>query len=105
MGQMWIYAYNQPNKMWDWWRLTGYPKIVKVTTPAEAELVSGPYWVQPVPRTSTNVLSFPRRASLPQPNELNNANYNATRDALLGPVYGTTYNQTTGRIYWDVQGL
>ncbi|WP_304708186.1 SusD/RagB family nutrient-binding outer membrane lipoprotein [uncultured Rikenella sp.] len=105
VGQMWIYAYNQPNKMWDWWRLTGYPKIVKVTTPADAAQVSGPYWVQPVPRTSTNVLSFPRRASLPQPNELNNANYNAARDALLGPVYGTTYNQTTGRIYWDVQGL
>ncbi|WP_281671830.1 SusD/RagB family nutrient-binding outer membrane lipoprotein [Rikenella microfusus] len=104
VGQMWIYAYNQANKMWDWWRKTGYPKIVSVKTPAERP--SGLYWVDPTPRTSTNTLSFPRRASLPQPNELNNANYNETRNKLLEiPGYGSTYDQTTGAIYWDVIGV
>lgn len=104
VGQAWIYFYNQPQKMWDWWRKTGYPKIVEVTSPATRP--SGLYWVKPSMRTSGDPLEFPRRGSLPQPNTMNNTNYNATRDQLIQqPNYGTIYNETTGRIYWDQQGL
>lgn len=104
VGQMWIYAYNQANKMWDWWRVTGYPKIVEVATPADRP--TGLYWVKPSTRTAGNPLEFPRRASLPQPNVLNNLNYNAARETLMNqPNYGSIYDQATGRIYWDVQGL
>ena len=104
VGQMWIYAYNQPIKMWDWWRVTGLPHIVEVPTPADRP--TGLYWVEPWARTSDEKLEFPRRGSLPQPEPLNNNNYNAARDELMTqPNYGATYGTTTGRIYWDVQGL
>ena len=104
VGQMWIYAYNQPIKMWDWWRKTGYPKIVDV--PAPANRPAGLYWMQPYKESTNEALTWPRRGSLPQPQAANNVNYNAARDELLTqPNYGSIYNETTGRIYWDTQGL
>ncbi|HIW10082.1 MAG TPA: SusD/RagB family nutrient-binding outer membrane lipoprotein [Candidatus Rikenella faecigallinarum] len=104
VGQAWIYFYNQPQKMWDWWRKTGYPEIKESTSPATRP--TGLYWVKPSMRTSGNPLEFPRRGSLPQPNTMNNINYNAARDELMTqPNYGSIYNETTGRIYWDTQGL
>lgn len=103
-GQMWIYCYKQPAKMWDWWRKTGYPEIKEVTSPANRP--SGLYWVKPTAQGDGNQLEWPRRAALPQPEAINNANYNAAREVLLGtPNYGSTYNENTGRIYWDKQGL
>ena len=104
VGQMWIYSYRQPQKMWDWWRLTGYPEIVDVNSPAERP--TGLYWMQPSTEADGTVLTWPRRGALPQPEAANNANYNAARDALLEIAnYGTMYNETTGRIFWDTQGL
>ena len=104
VGQMWIYSYRQPQKMWDWWRLTGYPKVVDVNTPADRP--TGLYWVQPSTEADGTVLTWPRRGALPQPEAANNANYNAARDELLKiSGYGSTYNETTGRIFWDKQGL
>ena len=104
VGQMWIYAYNQPTKMWDWWRITGYPKLKTVKTPADRP--SGLYWVNPTARDNGEALSFPRRASLPQPQAANNQNYEAARQLLLQqPMYGSMYNETTGRIFWDTEGL
>ncbi|WP_283390925.1 SusD/RagB family nutrient-binding outer membrane lipoprotein [Millionella massiliensis] len=104
VGQMWIYSYRQPQKMWDWWRLTGYPEIVDVNTPAERP--TGLYWMQPSTEADGTVLTWPRRGALPQPEAANNTNYNAARDALLNIAnYGTMYNETTGRIFWDTQGL
>lgn len=104
VGQMWIYAYKQPIKMWDWWRVTGYPKIVTVDTPADRP--NGLYWVRPYTESSEEPLEWPRRGNLPSAEAANNANWNAIRDELLKqPNYGATYNQTTGRIYWDRQGL
>ena len=104
VGQMWIYSYRQPQKMWDWWRLTGYPEIVDVNSPAERP--TGLYWMQPSTEADGTVLTWPRRGALPQPEAANNTNYNAARDALLKIAnYGTMYNETTGRIFWDTQGL
>lgn len=104
VGQMWIYSYKQPIKMWDWWRLTGYPKIVDVATPATRP--NGLYWVRPYTETSDEKLEWPRRANLPSAQAANNKNWNAIRDELLAqPNYGSTYDQTTGRIFWDAQGL
>ncbi|MDE5945265.1 MAG: SusD/RagB family nutrient-binding outer membrane lipoprotein [Rikenella sp.] len=104
VGQMWIYAYNQPIKMWDWWRITGYPKIVEVNSPDERP--TGLYWVKPATKAAGDPLSFPRRGALPQPQTINSDNYNAVREELKTtyPEYGV-YDATTGRIYWDVQGL
>lgn len=104
VGQMWIYSYKQPIKMWDWWRVTGYPKIVDVATPADRP--NGLYWVRPYTETSNEQLEWPRRGNLPSAEAANNDNWNAIRDELLTqPNYGATYNQTTGRIFWDKQGL
>ena len=104
VGQMWIYAYNQPIKMWDWWRITGYPHIVEVATPADRP--TGLYWMKPATKSSGDPLDFPRRGALPQPQTINSDNYNAVREELRTtfPNYGY-YDVTTGRIYWDVQGL
>lgn len=103
-GQMWIYCYRSPAKMWDWWRKTGYPKIVEVDLPTDRP--GGLYWVTPYDNESGQLLEWPRRGALPQPEIANNANYNETRDMLLTlPNYGSTYNQNTGRIFWDKQGL
>lgn len=104
VGQMWIYAYKQPVKMWDWWRITGYPKIITVATPADRP--NGLYWVRPYTESSGDALDWPRRCNLPSTEAANNDNWNAIRDELLlQPNYGATYNQTTGRIFWDKQGL
>ena len=107
VGQMWIYSYLDPVKMWDWWRVTGYPKIVEVETPADRPTDRLPYWVEPHANADyEKVLEFPRRSALPQPEAANNANYNAARDELMKQAnYGTTYNDNSGRIYWDTQGL
>ncbi|WP_071135066.1 SusD/RagB family nutrient-binding outer membrane lipoprotein [Millionella massiliensis] len=107
VGQMWIYSYLDPVKMWDWWRVTGYPKIVEVETPADRPTDRLPYWVAPHANADyETVLEFPRRSALPQPEAANNANYNAARDELMKQAnYGTTYNDNSGRIYWDTQGL
>ena len=107
VGQMWIYSYLDPVKMWDWWRITGYPKIVEVETPADRPTDRLPYWVAPHANADyETVLEFPRRSALPQPEAANNANYNAARDELMKQAnYGTTYNDNSGRIYWDTQGL
>ena len=107
VGQMWIYSYLDPVKMWDWWRVTGYPKIVEVETPADRPTDRLPYWVEPHANADyEKVLEFPRRSALPQPEAANNKNYNAARDELMKQAnYGTTYNDNSGRIYWDTQGL
>ena len=107
VGQMWIYAYMNPTKMWDWWRLTGYPEIIPVETPADRPNNRLPYWVEPHANADKDqILEWPRRVALPQPEAANNTNYNNARNELLKqPNYGTEYNQNTGRIYWDTQGL
>ncbi len=107
VGQMWIYAYKQPIKMWDWWRLTGYPEIKDVATPADRDQLLGQlYWVRPYKANTTEALELPRRASLPTPVAANSGNWNAIRNVLLDQQnYGETYNETIGRIFWDLQGL
>lgn len=107
VGQMWIYAYMNPPPMWDWWRITGYPKIVDVETPADRPTDRLPYWVKPYAQgDETKELYFPRRVALPQPEAANNTNYNNARNELLKEAnYGTEYGQNIGRIYWDTQGL
>ena len=105
VGQMWIYGYPDPVKVWDWWRLTGYPTITEVETPADRPTDRLPYWVAPHPSDDhEKLLEWPRRSSLPQPDVANNNNYNATRDQLLkDPNYGTIYGDNSGRIYWDTE--
>ena len=107
VGQMWIYAYMNPTKMWDWWRITGYPKIIDVDLPSNRPTDRLPYWVTPYAQgDKTKQLYFPRRGALPQPEAANNTNYNNARNELLKQAnYGSTYDENTGRIYWDTQGL
>ena len=107
VGQMWIYSYMNPTKMWDWWRITGYPTIKHIESPADRPTDRLPYWMEPHANADNEkVLQFPRRGALPQPEPANNANYNAARDELMKQAnYGSTYNDNTGRIYWDTQGL
>lgn len=107
VGQMWIYSYMNPTRMWDWWRKTGYPTIKHVATPADRPTDRLPYWMEPrAEANEENVLEFPRRGALPGPKAANNANYNAARNELLKlPNYGSNYNDNVGRIFWDTQGL
>lgn len=103
-AQMWVYCYNQPIKMWNWWRMTGYPKMVQVNSLAEEPGI--PYLAKPYTRTAQEPLQYPRRCRLPQPNTMNNDNYNVMKTELVNlPNYGATIEETVGRIYWDVNGL
>ena len=107
VGQMWIYGYTDPVKVWDWWRITGYPTIKHIESPADRPTDRLPYWMEPhASDDNETILEWPRRASLPQPDAANNDNYNATRNELMKqPNYGTAYGDNSGRIYWDTQGL
>ena len=107
VGQMWICGYTDPVQVWNWWRITGYPTIKHIESQADWPTDSLPYWMEPHANDDmVTVLEFPCQSGLPQLEAANNANYNAARDALLKIAnYGTMYNETTGRIFWDAQGL
>lgn len=111
VSQAWVYFYNHPVKMWNWWRMTGYPKIVSVIAPDQRPDYA--YLTEPHNGGETSVdvskpLAFPRRATLGTPNTLNSDNYQAIRDELMRqsyPDFGSEFGATTGRVIWDVNGL
>lgn len=109
VGQAWIYHYKRPEEMWGWWKLTGFPKILSIATPADR--VNGkPYLMQPYINPAANSdnsitstpLSFVRRNQLPQPLTENQSNFEEARAALVGTAGYGQFTETTGRIWWDV---
>ncbi|MEG1954961.1 MAG: SusD/RagB family nutrient-binding outer membrane lipoprotein [Mucinivorans sp.] len=98
--QAWVYYYTNPWAMWDWWRLTGYPRMVRISSPAQ-ETPNVAYFVQPTTNKGATLLTFPRRGKLGKPNDMNNTNYQAIKTQLTAvPGYGI-WDYSGGRIWWD----
>lgn len=105
MEQAWIYFYQQPETMYQWWMLTGYPHFKEHTTPEAAVATTTPYLEQMYKDVEAKVkLEYPRRAVLPDRAALNGTNYEAIKQQLLGqPHFGKEMNETLGRQWWDVK--
>lgn len=100
MSQMWVHLYQNPESMWGYWKVTGYPSVITVTG-LEPSLPATGYMEQPY-ASAGGKMAWPRRCKVPQPNTLNNDNYNAAKAQLESdPIFGN-YAQTTGRIWWDI---
>lgn len=106
--QAWVYFYTNPKEMWTWWKLTGYPRTVRINGP-DSDLPTRAYFVQPTAGASKDLtggganLLWQRRGVLPKPNEKNAPNFRAAQSELVkSPIY-QGLNNTTGRIWWDTQ--
>jgi len=98
ISQQWINLFMQPDEMWGTWKRTGLPAFKDQPTPE-----GGVAFLERVQSSQTDLV-IPRRNSLPTPNSLNIDNYNSAVEALKGDAkYGTGYDRTEGRIWWDVE--
>lgn len=102
-GQAWVYFYTRPEDMWGWWKLTGYPAVRDIASPADRPTEKAPYFQQPH-NTSGTPYEWTRRNTLPQPSLGNQDNYNEIMGKLTAdPDYKSAQN-LTGRIWWDITG-
>ena len=98
ISQQWVNLFMQANEMWATWKRTGLPSFNADGTPE-----GGVAHFEEVKNDGTDLV-IPRRNALPTPNSLNMENYNAALEALKSdPKYGTDYDRTEGRIWWDVE--
>lgn len=96
VSQQWINLYMQPEEMWATWKRTGLPAFK-----AQPDPENGVAFLEEI-RDADTELVIPRRNSLPTPNTENLANYNEAVKALCEDAdYGTAYDRTEGRIWWD----
>lgn len=96
VSQQWVNLYMQPEEMWATWKRTGLPAFNDQPVPAD-----GVAFLETIRSSGTEVL-IPRRNSLPTPNTMNLANYEAAVEALKADAnYGTGADRTEGRIWWD----
>lgn len=98
--QQWVNLFMRPEEAWATWKRTGLPAFK-----AQPDPVGGVAFLENI-TTGSNNLIIPRRAALGSPNKENLENYNITIDELKkDPAYGTTFDDTGGRIWWDKKGL
>lgn len=96
ISQQWVNLFMQANEMWATWKRTGLPSFNAEGTPED-----GVAHFEEVKYNGIDLV-IPRRNVVPTPNSLNMENYNAAIEALLrDPKYGTDYDRTEGRIWWD----
>lgn len=96
ISQQWINLYRQPEEMWATWKRTGLPAFKNQPDPE-----SGVAFLERIQNTQEDLV-IPRRNSLPTPNSENLQNYNEAVKALCEDAnYGTGYDRTEGRIWWD----
>lgn len=96
ISQQWINLYRQPEEMWATWKRTGLPAFKNQPDPE-----SGVAFLERIQNTQEDLV-IPRRNSLPTPNSENLQNYNDAVKALCEDAnYGTGYDRTEGRIWWD----
>ncbi len=103
MTQSWIAAYQCPEYIYQWYKVTGLPQMVDINTPADAMAQTSGYLVQPYADSDVATkLLVPRRNQLPDQSSVNNENYTAIRTTLEAePGYGGIMNNTSGQVWWD----
>lgn len=103
--QAWIAMFQHPEEGWAFYKQTGYPKMVRVepvsNTSKNPSLPIVPALEKPH-STSGAPMFVPRHGTVPTPNQANIANHDKMRAEFgQAPGYGTTYEDLTGRIFWD----
>lgn len=110
MTQTWFAMYLNPEEMWGFWKLTGYPRSLQIPVKTGTGAFGESYKLPTIPGweltfTSGNeATAMARRATVPggQAEIDNGVNYRAMKSALEAtPGYGT-WNVNTGRIWWDI---
>ena len=100
ISQQWVNLFMRPEEAWATWKRTGLPAFKAQPIP-----VNGVAFLETI-TTGSNKLLIPRRAALVAPNKENLENYNAAIEELKkDPAYGASYDDTSGRIWWDKKGL
>ncbi len=112
MTQTWFAMIFNPEEMWGMWKLTGYPQFIKIPVKNGTGAPGTNYLLPDVPGlemgfTSGNeATALARRAAVPQPEVENNANYMKIQQELMAtPGFGTSWNDNTGRIWWDTKPM
>lgn len=109
-NQIWLSLHLDPQNAWGYFKLTGYPKAERFVNGKNTLPAWGDVPVQPndivfeQPTSGGENLYWPRRISVPTPNNLNIENYFNVQNALIkqtNPAFGI-WSNTTGRIWWDV---
>lgn len=96
ISQQWVNLFMRPEEAWATWKRTGLPAFKD-----QPEPVNGVAFLETI-KSGTEALTIPRRAALRAPNTENIANYNAAIEELKqDPAYGTGFDDTSGRIWWD----
>lgn len=103
--QAWIAMYQQPEEAWAFYKQTGYPQMVRVepvtNTSKNPQLPTIPALEKPYSASGAPMF-VPRHGTLPKPGSENTPNFDKMRAAYgQAPGYGTTYEDLTGRIFWD----
>ena len=100
ISQQWVNLFMRPEEAWATWKRTGLPAFKNQPIPE-----NGVAFLETI-TTGSNKLFIPRRAALPAPNKENLENYNkAIEELKADPAYGTSYDDTSGRIWWDKKGF
>lgn len=97
VSQQWVNLYLHPEEMWATWKRTSLPEFADVpsVTPGVANFETIAF--------GGADLRIPRRQSLPTPNSANIDEYNIAVEELKKDAnYGTSTDQTFGRIFWDI---
>lgn len=96
VSQQWVNLFMRPEEAWATWKRTGLPKFKDQPIPED-----GVAFLETI-REGDEQLTIPRRAALGAPNTANIDNYHTAIDELKAdPGYGSDYDQTDGRIWWD----
>lgn len=101
ISQQWVNLFMQGHEMWATWKRTGLPSFNADGKPTDGvahfENLINNY-------DDNTTLIIPRRNSLSMPNSLNEENWKAAVEELKKDAkYGTDFDRTEGRIWWDVE--
>ena len=100
ISQQWVNLFMRPEEAWATWKRTGLPAFKN-----QPEPVDGVAFLEAITSGAEKLL-IPRRAALGAPNTENIENYNAAIEELKkDPAYGTSFDDTGGRIWWDKKGF
>lgn len=100
ISQQWVNLFMRPEEAWATWKRTGLPAFKDQPDP-----VNGVAFLETI-KSGNEKLVIPRRAALGAPNTENIVNYNeAIEELKKDPAYGSGFDDTGGRIWWDKKGI
>ena len=100
ISQQWVNLFMRPEEAWATWKRTGLPAFKDQPEPE-----NGVAYLEVI-ASGSDMLKIPRRAALGSPNTENIDNYRIAIEELKSdPKYGDSFDDTGGRIWWDMKGF